>query len=146
VRVLTDASGWFTLEVPDGWDSKTEDCVTTLRSPSGCATVFLSAARHVRGRQESFGGADFLMRFLESLGLEVGEEDIRCLPGDGCRIYVFARSSDAARWRYWSVTDDETALLIGYTADPADRAHADEEEAQVEAMIHSVRLYHSRVH
>jgi hypothetical protein len=146
VRVLTDASGWFTMEVPEGWDSKTEDCVTTLRSPSGQASVFLSAARHVRGQQEDFGGADFLLRFLESMGLPVGETDIRCLQGDGCRIYAFAREENGLRWQYWSVTDNETALLIGYNADPAVDARTEEEDSQVDHMVHSVRLYHSRVH
>jgi hypothetical protein len=146
VRVLTDASGWFTMEVPEGWDSRTEDCVTTLRSPSGMASVFLSAARHVRGRQENFGGADFLLRFLESLGLAVEEADIRCLQGDGCRIYAFAREANGLRWQYWSVTDDETALLIGYNADPADASRTGQEDSEVDQMVHSVRLYHSRVH
>ena len=27
--VLTDPQGWFTLQVPDGWDMVTEDSVTT---------------------------------------------------------------------------------------------------------------------
>lgn len=146
MRVLTDDSGWFTLEVPDGWNWTTEDSVTTLRSPSGLATVFLSAARHVRGPQTSFGRADFLVRFLRWLGLDVDDSEIRTA-GDGSRhIYAFDRSSGAARWRYWSVTDDETALLIGYTSEPADHDGAVEENEQVEHMVHSVRLYHSTVH
>jgi hypothetical protein len=146
LRVLTDASGWFTLEVPDDWESATDDSVTTLRSPSGTSNVFFSAARHVRGQQESFGGADFLLRFLEWLGLEVESDQIQSRSGEGCRIYSFEREADGSRWRYWSVTDDETALLIGFTA--ADLADADTfaEERQVEGMVHSVRLYHSRPH
>src|SRR6185295_9160973 len=73
--VLADARGWFTLEVPDGWDMKTEDSVTTLRSPHGGGVVYLSGARHVGGLQPSFGRADFLTRFLSSLGIDVEEED-----------------------------------------------------------------------
>ena len=60
--VLADARGWFTLEVPEGWDMKTEDSVTTLRSPQGGGVVYLSGARHVGGHQTSFGRADFLSR------------------------------------------------------------------------------------
>ena len=67
--VLADARGWFTLEVPDGWDMKTEDSVTTLRSPHGGGVVYLSGARHMGGPQPSFGRADFLSRFLALLGI-----------------------------------------------------------------------------
>jgi hypothetical protein len=146
LRVLTDASGWFTLEVPEGWEAATEDSVTTLRSPTGTSSVFFSAARHAKGQQESFGGADFLLRFLAWLGLEVEPERIQCLRGDGCRIYAFDREEGGSRWRYWSVTDDETALLIGFTAVRPPRVDAVGEEEQVETMVHSVRLYHSRPH
>ena len=141
MRVLTDDSGWFTLEVPEDWAASSEDSVTTLRSPSGAATVFFSAARHAQGRQESFGGADFLYRFLEWLGVEADEERIRCEVSGGCRIYAYERVADGAHWSYWSVTDDETALLIGCTS-----SGPGPEGEQVERMVRSVRLYHSRVH
>src|SRR5260221_1029215 len=70
-----------------------------------------AAARHARGRQDSFGGADFLSRFLRSLGLQVEESEIELTPGLGCRIYTYARQTESAHWTFWSVTDDETALL-----------------------------------
>src|SRR6185436_6593866 len=118
MSTLTDPAGWFIVQVPDGWKSETEDCVTTIRSPHSTGVVFLSAARHVRGRQSSFGRADFLARFLRSLGLKVEDdsiedEDMR----PGRRIYSYAHELNGAHWRYWSVTDDETALLISYTCD-----------------------------
>ena len=146
MRVLTDASGWFTLEMPDGWEAATDDSVTTLRSPSGAANVIFSAARHARGPQPSFGGADFLLRFLDWLGIDATEDQVVCLSGDGCRIYAFDRHEGGTRWRYWSVTDDETALLIGFTATHPAPSGSAEEELQVEGMVHSVRLYHSRPH
>ena len=55
----------------------TEDSVTTLRRPAAAGSSTSRAARHSRGRQASFGGADFLARFLRSLGLEVDESAIR---------------------------------------------------------------------
>jgi hypothetical protein len=138
--VLTDPNGWFTLHVPDGWHLATEDSVTTLRSPAGNGIVYLSGARHSRGRQASFGGADFLARFLRSLGLEVEEAAIANAVGTGCRIYSHTRSTEAADWFFWSVTDDETALLISYARpvgdDPGD-------VDAVGAIVRSVRLYHS---
>ena len=138
--VLTDPNGWFTLSVPDGWHMATEDSVTTLRNPAGTGIVYLSGARHSRGRQASFGGADFLARFLRSLGLEVDEAAIANAAGTGCRIYYHRRSTSAADWFFWSVTDDETALLISY-ARPAGEAPGDMDE--VDAIVRSVRLYHS---
>ena len=136
--VLTDPQGWFTLQVPDGWDMATEDSVTTLRR-DGAGIVYLSGARHSRGRQASFGGADFLVRFLRSLGLEVDEAVIASAAGPGCRIYSHRSSTSAADWWFWSVTDDETALLISY-ARPVGEAGEVEE---VDEMVRSVRLYHS---
>lgn len=138
--VLTDPFGWFTLQVPEGWNMATEDCVTTLRNPEGAGIVYLSGARHVRGRQSSFGGADFLARFLRSLGVEVEEDAIEDASGPGCRIYSYRRDTDGARWRFWSVTDDETALLISY-AWPV--GSAVDEFAAVDGMVRSVRLFHS---
>ena len=138
--VLTHPQGWFTLEVPDGWAMESEDCVTTLRSPMGVGVVYLSGARHSRGRQQSFGGADFLARFLGSVGIDVDDESIALGQGLGCRIYSYARESDGTHWRYWSVTDDETALLISYTCDTAENGR---EAPDVDEMVRSVRLYHS---
>jgi hypothetical protein len=138
--VLTDPMGWFTVEVPDGWNRHTEDCVTTLRSPRGIGLLYLSAARHARGRQESFGGADFLSRFLRSLGLEVEESEIALTPGLGCRIYTYARQTESAHWTFWSVTDDETALLMSYACSLAELGRESEE---VEGIVRSARLYHS---
>ena len=138
--VLTDPKGWFTLQVPDGWAMATEDSVTTLRSPSGTGIVYLSGARHSRGRQPSFGGADFLARFLRSLGLEVEEAAIANAAGTGCRIYSHQRTTPVAEWSFWSVTDDETALLISY-ARPVDDEPGDRDD--VDSIVRSVRLYHS---
>jgi len=138
--VLTDPMGWFTVEVPDGWNRHTEDCVTTLRSPRGIGLLYLSAARHARGRQDSFGGADFLSRFLRSLGLEVEESEIALTPGLGCRIYTYVRQTESAHWTFWSVTDDETALLMSYACSLAQLGRESEE---VEGIVRSARLYHS---
>ncbi|HEU0093672.1 MAG TPA: hypothetical protein VFS78_16290 [Vicinamibacteria bacterium] len=138
--VLTDPMGWFTVEVPDGWNRHTEDCVTTLRSPRGIGLLYFSAARHARGRQDSFGGADFLSRFLRSLGLEVEESEIALTPGLGCRIYTYARQTESAHWTFWSVTDDETALLMSYACSLAELGRESEE---VEGIVRSARLYHS---
>jgi hypothetical protein len=117
----------------------TQDSVTTLRRPDGAGIVYLSGARHSRGRQSSFGGADFLARFLRSLGLEVDEDAIGSAAGPGCRIYSHRRSTSAADWWFWSVTDDETALLISYARPMGTAADVDE----VDEMVRSVRLYHS---
>jgi len=137
--VLTDPQGWFTVQVPDGWAMATQDSVTTLRRPGGGGIVYLSGARHSRGRQTSFGGADFLARFLRSLGLEVDEETINSAAGPGCRIYSHRSSTSAADWWFWSVTDDETALLISYARPTGTEADVHE----VDEMVRSVRLYHS---
>jgi hypothetical protein len=138
--VLTDPMGWFTVEVPEGWNRRTEDCVTTLTSPRGIGILYLSAARHAKGRQDSFGGADFLTRFLKSLGLEVDESEIALSPGLGCRIYTYVRDTESAHWTFWSVTDDETALLMSYACSLAELGREAEE---VEGIVRSARLYHS---
>ena len=140
--VLTDPQGWFTLHVPDGWAMATEDSVTTLRRPGGAGIVYLSGARHTRGRQPCFGGAEFLARFLRSLGLEVDEDAIASAAGPGCRIYAHRSATSGADWWFWSVTDDETALLISYARPVGAAGEVDE----VDGMVRSVRLYHSAVH
>ena len=140
MAVLTDPFGWFTLDVPEGWTVETEDCVSTLRNPRGSGMVFVSGGRHAGGRQRDFGGADFLTRFLRSLGIRVTPADIASAQGLGCRIYKFESREEGVLWRYWSVTDDETALLISYTRrDP----QAPEEASEAEHLVRSVRLFHS---
>src|SRR5947209_7829776 len=140
MRVLTNPSGWFTLEVPDDWETETQDSVTTLRGPARVGVLYLSGARHAGGKQQSFGGADFLAQFLGSLGLAVPEGAIHSFEGEGCRIYAFTRETAGIHWSYWSVTDDETALLISYTCRAEDLTR---ESNQVHGMVRSVRLYHS---
>lgn len=140
MRVLTDPLGWFTLEVPEGWSHQTEDCVTWLRRPPGSGILYLSGGRHAGGRQAGFGGADFLARFLRSLGLEVEPDSITSRHGPGCSIFYYERQDADALWRYWSVTDEETALLISYTCAPAD---AGRDAIDVDGMVGSVRLFRS---
>lgn len=140
MTVLSDPLGWFTLRLPHGWESETEDCVTTLRGPLRLGVLYVSGGRHAGGRQASFGGADFLARFLGSIGIDVGDGAIAGSDGVGCRIYTYRRDSDGAHWRYWSVTDDETALLLSYTCDVGE---LDIEEEDVDEIVGSIRLFHS---
>jgi hypothetical protein len=137
--ILRDPLGWFTLELPEGWESETEDCVTTLRGPLGLGVLFVSGGRHAGGRQPSFGGADFLGRFLQSIGVDVAEDSIGRAEGIGCRLYSFEREGAGRVWRYWSITDDETALLVSYTCAVEDEG----EEDEVEEIVRSIRLFHS---
>jgi hypothetical protein len=106
---LTDPLGWFTLQFPDEWSQETEDCVTIFRTRHG--VVYVSGGRHAGGKQQNFGGADFLVRFLRSIGIAIEEDEVVGFVGPGCRIYYYRREGDGSYWRYWSVTDDETALL-----------------------------------
>jgi hypothetical protein len=138
--ILTDPLGWFTLEAPEGWEPTTEDGVTTLRSPAGVGVLYVCGGRHAGGRQTSFGRADFLVRFLRSLGINVADGAIESAESIGCSIYSWGRHSDGACWRYFSVTDDETALLISYTCRSED---AGKEAPEVEELVRSVRLFHS---
>ncbi|MFI5184133.1 MAG: hypothetical protein ACHQNV_07040 [Vicinamibacteria bacterium] len=138
--VLSDPLGWFTLQLPDDWESQTEDCVTTLRGPLGLGVVFLSGARHTGGRQRSFGGADFLARFLRSIGVEAEDDSIQSSEGVGCRVYSYAREEGGRFWRHWSITDDETALLVSYTCAAEDEG---QEDLEVEEIVGSIRLFHS---
>jgi len=136
--VLTDPLGWFTLDFPDGWEHETEDCVTTFHTHYG--TVYISGGRHAGGKQENFGGADFLTRFLHSIGIAASEDQVTGFAGSGCRIYYYRREDSGDYWRYWSVTDDETALLISYSCAHQD---ASKETDAVDGLVHSVRLFHS---
>lgn len=136
--VLTDPLGWFTLEFPEDWSQETDDCVTIFRTTHG--VVYVSGGRHAGGKQQNFGGADFLARFLRSIGLGIEEHEVVGFVGPGCRIYYYRRENDGSYWRYWSVTDDETALLISYTCDAA---NANKETDDVDGLISSVRLFHS---
>ena len=114
--------------------------MTTLRGPLNAGVLYVSGGRHVGGRQASFGGADFLARFLRSLGLDIDDDAILATQGVGCRIYSYCRSSPGEHWRYWSITDDETALLLSYAcrADDAGR-----EASEVEEIVSSIRLFPS---
>jgi hypothetical protein len=135
---LTDPLGWFTLEFPEGWSGATEDCVTTLRSPRGIGIVYVCGGRHVAGPQSGFGGPEFLIRFLDYIGVTAEADAIQDWQGVGCRMYSYRRSNDGRYWRYWSITDDETALLVSYTC-ATDQS--DEEATAIEGMVRSVRLY-----
>jgi len=140
MTVLTDPLGWFTLEVPEGWEPETDDCVTTLKHPSGVGIVYVAGARHAGGRQQSFGGADFLARFLLSIGISVDAASFAHAQGVGCRIYSYEQESGEAHWRFWSVTDDETVLLLSYTCRLSD---VGKEASDVDSIVRSVRLFHS---
>jgi hypothetical protein len=137
---LTDPLGWFTLQFPEGWATATEDCVTTLESPLGVGILYVSGGRHSGGPVAGFGGSAFLLRFLEHIGVPADAEAIEDWQGVGCRMYTYARSAEGRYWRYWSITDDETALLVSYTCATSS---CDEEAAAVEGMVRSVRLYGS---
>jgi hypothetical protein len=50
------------------------------------------------------------------------------------------RETESARWTFWSVTDDETALLMSYAC-ALDKQ--DNESEEVEEIVRSARLYHS---
>lgn len=143
MSVLSDPLGFFTLHVPEGWASETQDCVTTLKGPLGLGVLYVSGGRRADGPQTGFGGAEFLGRFLRSIGVDVAESSIVCSQGVGCRIYSYQRDTDESHWRYWSVTDEETALLISYTCQLRD---AGREQDDVDAMLRSVRLYPARMH
>jgi hypothetical protein len=137
---LSDPLGWFTLQFPEGWQETTVDCVTTLRSPQNVGVVYVSGGRHSGGRHSGFGGADFLLKFLEHVGVEADAQAIEEGQGVGCRWYSYRCDRQGQHWRYWSITDDETALLVSYTCV---MARAAEEAAVVEEMVRSVRLYGS---
>jgi hypothetical protein len=137
---LTDPLGWFTLQFPEGWSGATEDCVTTLTSPDNVGVLYVSGGRHVGGPQSGFGGPDFLLRFLEHIGVPATRAEVLDWQGVGCRMYSFERTGGDRYWRYWSITDDETALLVSYTCATRDR---DKDETAVEDMVRSVRLYGS---
>ncbi len=137
---LTDPLGWFTLQFPDDWAQASEQGVTTLHSPRGSGVVYVSGGRHAGGPHAGFGGADFLRRFLDYIGVSVDAGAIQDAQGVGCRMYSYRRTSGGRYWRYWSITDDETALLVSYTCDGGE---AEEEAAAVERMVRSVRLYSS---
>jgi hypothetical protein len=139
--VLADPLGWFTLQFPDGWTTSTEDCVTMIRGPGGIGTVYVGGGRHAGGPHADFGGADFLSRFLNYIGVRSEVSSVTDFGGVGCRVYSCSRESGGQYWRYWSVTDGETALLVSYNC-AADRM--EEEAPAVEAMVRSIRLYGSR--
>lgn len=138
--VLSDPMGWFTLEIAEGWSHATEDGVTTMQGPRGAGTLYLSGGRHAHGRQASFGGEDFLERFLDYLGVPFAKSAIEAVQGVGCRIYSYRCQSEGVHWQYWTVTDDETVLLLSYTC-PAPAVGVEAEE--VDGMVQSVRLFHS---
>lgn len=138
--VLSDPQGWFILQLPDGWESETEDCVTTLHGPEGVGILFVSGGRHAGGRQASFGGADFLASFLRSVGVDVEVAAIGVDEGVACRVYSYGRDMDGRHWRYWSITDNETALLVSYTCSAEDK---DREAEDVDAVVGSIRLFRS---
>ena len=136
MATLSDPLGWFTLRFPDEWQRVTEDCVTILKSP--CGTVYVSGGRRLGGRKAGFGAATFLTDFLQFIGIAVPETAIQSWTGgEGQRVYHYLRESHGRHWRYFSVTDSETALLISYTCDAAD---AGRECDEVDGLIASVRL------
>src|SRR5687767_1821174 len=113
--VLSDPGGWFTLQFPEGWSQAMESGVTTLSSPRDIGVVYICGGRHVGGPQAGFGDASFLLRFLHYIGVAAPASAIEDRQGVGCRMYSFRRESEGRYWCYWSVTDDETALLVSYT-------------------------------
>jgi len=135
---LTDPLGWFTLQFPEGWSTATADCVTTLQSPHGIGILYVSGGRHAGGPQSGFGGEDFLLRFLDHIGVAADASRVESRQGVGCRMYSYRHLGDGRFWHYWSITDDETALLVSYTCASENR---ETEVGVVEEMVRSVRLY-----
>ncbi len=110
-----------------------------LETPNSVLTLFLElcAVESPPGNERAV--ADRVAAELRGLGLEVEEDAIASAAGPGCRIYSHRSSTSEADWWFWSVTDDETALLISY-ARPV--GHAGDVDA-VNGLVRSVRLYHS---
>ena len=138
MQLLTDPLGYFALEFPEGWQRRADQGVTVLASPLGL--IYVSGARHVRGQQEDFGRADFLFRFLQSIGLQPNPDDVTSSTGTGCQIYCYQCDLNGAFWSHYSVTDDETVLLVSYTCVIAT---AGNEAALVDEVVRSIRLFHS---
>jgi hypothetical protein len=140
--VLADPAGWFSLEIPEGWAHQEDDGVAILRHPAGVGQAFVAVARHVGGRQRRFGRAEFLRRFLRSVGVTVETSSISLEQGEPLHIYSYGHEIRGVFWRHWSVTDDETAVLISYTCASPD---ADIELDEIGDMVRSVRLRGSPV-
>jgi hypothetical protein len=100
--------------------------------------LYVCGGRHAGGPQTGFGGPDFLLRFLEYIGVHADAGGFQIWQGVGCRMYSHRRVSDGRYWCYWSITDDETALLVSYTCP---KESADDEADAVEGMVRSIRLY-----
>jgi len=140
--MLGDPAGFFSLEIPEGWAHEEDDGVAILSHPAGVGQAFVAVARHIGGRQRCFGRAEFLRRFLRSVGVAVEISSISLEQGEPLHIYSYDHEIRGAFWRHWSVTDDETAVLISYTCASPD---ADIEQDEIDDMVRSVRLRGSPV-
>ena len=138
MQALTDPLGYFTLEFPEGWERLDEDGVTVLASPLGL--TYVSGARHVHGKQNDFGRSEFLLRFLESLGLQPDPDEVTSNVGTACRIYGYQCNHSGAFWSHYAVTDDETVLLVSYTCELNTAGRG---ATVVDEIVRSIQLFHS---
>jgi hypothetical protein len=123
--------GHLALDVPDGWESGTENGVITIYDPDGVGALQLS---FLRAKKTTVVDTEHLARVFAR---DRGWTDVALVPVQlgGVAATYFESSSDEEYWRVWTCGRHDRGALVTYNCDESDR---DRERTLIDGILGSI--------
>jgi hypothetical protein len=131
--------GWFSIELPEGWDFTEEDgLVSFFRNDAGAVGVLqISGAwRVLADPGDPKEPIQLACDFARSMGWALSEEQISLCTVGGAPASEFNYEDDGESWRVWHVLGANRIARITYNSDKGD---FEVERSACEAIVNSFR-------
>jgi len=135
--------GWFTVELPDGWEAEEDEGVVVLHHPDRSGALHVSAQtlenRKPGDRIDVFLA---LRGYLRGIGVKMRDRDADRFTTDehefACHEQVTQEQGEGPTlWRTWFVTNQDVLAMLTYNCPEKDR---DVERHETDRVVRSLRL------
>jgi hypothetical protein len=132
-------TGWFSLELPDGWQHSQEGSVISLfNEDSGVGAIQISCIKRKKSSAPAAAEAIQLAKdYARQRGWDVQDGQIATyrVAGSPAAEFTFTEYGDAtAFWQVWHISEQTRAVFITYNSAPED---ADKELSARQKIIRS---------
>jgi len=141
--VIYERKGWFTIDVPDGWEGSEEEGVVVLHDPAGPGALHVSALT-LDGRKPGDRIDVFiaLRGYLRGTGVKMQPTKAERFSREGHEFASYEhvaqeRGEGPTFWRTWFATNQDVLAMATYNCREADK---DAERAAVTRAVESLRL------
>jgi hypothetical protein len=118
-RVVWD--GWFSVELPDGWEYKDENDTITVYDPDGVGALTISAARrHRAALPDAREAADLALKFARQQGWDIKPDEVESLSLGGGPAAKIAHRDASDYWEVWQALDQNRLVTLSYVCNAAD--------------------------